>query len=49
MNEWKKYANFPVRNNILWRIDPLLGKYLITKNETTAVAMQQLGKHASAT
>jgi hypothetical protein len=25
----------------------LLGKYLETNNETTVVAMQQLGKHAS--
>jgi hypothetical protein len=26
-----------------WRIDPLLGKDLETNNETTAVAMQQIG------
>jgi hypothetical protein len=30
----------------LWHIDPLLGKDLETNNETTAVAMQQRGKHA---
>jgi hypothetical protein len=30
------------------RIDPLLGKDLVT-NETTAVAMQRHGKHASTT
>jgi hypothetical protein len=30
----------------MWRIDPLLGKYL-NINETTAVAMQQIGKHGS--
>jgi hypothetical protein len=33
---------------ILWRIGPLLGKDLET-NETTAVSMQQRGKHASTT
>jgi hypothetical protein len=32
---------------ILWRIDPLLGKDLETDNETTAIAMQQYGKHTS--
>jgi hypothetical protein len=34
---------------ILWRTDSLLGKHLETNNETTAVAMQQRDKHASAT
>jgi hypothetical protein len=34
--------------NILWRIDPLLGKELET-NETIAVAMQWCCKHASTT
>jgi hypothetical protein len=34
---------------LLWRIDPLLGKDLEINNETTAVAMQQRGKHASTT
>jgi hypothetical protein len=34
---------------ILWRIDALLGKGNETNNETIAVAMQQLGKHASTT
>jgi hypothetical protein len=34
---------------ILCGIDPLLGKDLETNNETTAVAMQWHGKHASAT
>jgi hypothetical protein len=34
---------------MLWHIDPLLGKDLETKNETTAVAMQRRRKHASAT
>jgi hypothetical protein len=33
---------------ILWLIDSLLGKDLET-NKTTAVAMQQCGKHASTT
>jgi hypothetical protein len=32
---------------ILWHIDPLLGKDLETKNEITAVAMQQGSKQAS--
>jgi hypothetical protein len=36
-------------NFVLWRIDPLLGKDLETKNETTAVAIQRRGKHASTT
>jgi hypothetical protein len=35
--------------NILWRIDPLLGKDLVTHNETTAVAIQRLSKHSSTT
>jgi hypothetical protein len=35
--------------NILWPIDTLLGKDVETNNEITAVAMQQHGKHASAT
>jgi hypothetical protein len=34
---------------IVWRIDPLLGKDLQRNSETTAVAMQRRGKHASAT
>jgi hypothetical protein len=34
---------------ITWRIDPLLGKDLETNNETTGVAMQRYGKHASTT
>jgi hypothetical protein len=34
--------------SVLWRIDSLLGKDLAT-NETTAVAMQRCGKHASTT
>jgi hypothetical protein len=34
---------------ILWHIDPLLGKDLETNNETTAVAIQRRGKHASTT
>jgi hypothetical protein len=34
---------------ILWHVDALLGKDLKTNNETTAVAMQQRGKHASTT
>jgi hypothetical protein len=33
----------------LWRIDPLLGKDLHTNNETTDVALQRRGKHASTT
>jgi hypothetical protein len=33
----------------MWRIDPLLGKELETNNETTDVAVQQRGKHASTT
>jgi hypothetical protein len=32
---------------MLWRIEPLLGKDLETNNDTTAVAMQRRGKHAS--
>jgi hypothetical protein len=34
---------------ILWHIVPLLGKVLETHSETTAIAMQQHGKHASTT
>jgi hypothetical protein len=34
---------------MLWRIETLLGKNLETNNETTAVAMQQLDKHATKT
>jgi hypothetical protein len=34
---------------ILWRIEPLLDKDLETNNETTAVAKEQRGKHASTT
>jgi hypothetical protein len=34
---------------ILWRKDQLLGRDLETHNETTAVAMQTGGKHASTT
>jgi hypothetical protein len=33
----------------LWRTDPLLGKCLETNNDTTVVAMQRRGKHASTT
>jgi hypothetical protein len=36
-------------NRILLRIDPLLGKDLERNNETTAVATQWHGKHASTT
>jgi hypothetical protein len=35
--------------NIVWRTDSLLGRDLETNNETTAVAMQQHGKHAFTT
>jgi hypothetical protein len=35
--------------NILWRIDPLLGKDLETNNETTGFATQRRGKHVSTT
>jgi hypothetical protein len=35
--------------HILWHIDPLLGKDLETKKDTTAIAMQQRGKHTSTT
>jgi hypothetical protein len=34
--------------SVLRRTDPLLGKDLETNNETTPVATQQRGKHASA-
>jgi hypothetical protein len=34
---------------ILWRMDPFLGKDLETSNKTTAVAMQRRGKHTSTT
>jgi hypothetical protein len=34
---------------VFWRIEPLIGNDLETDSETTAVAMQQRGKHASAT
>jgi hypothetical protein len=42
--------NFYLSDNalLLWRIDSLLGKHLETENETTAIAMQQRGVHASA-
>jgi hypothetical protein len=45
------YSGFqPLYHNIiLWCTDPLLGKYLETNNETTAIAMQLPGKHASTT
>jgi hypothetical protein len=33
----------------MWSIDPLLGKYIKTDNETTAFATQRRGKHASTT
>jgi hypothetical protein len=33
----------------LWYIDPLLGKDLETKNETTAVAIKRRDKHACTT
>jgi hypothetical protein len=36
-------------SHIFWRIKPLLGNDLETKNETTAVAMQLIGKHISTT
>jgi hypothetical protein len=36
-------------DNILWRRDPLLGKYLERNNETTAVAMQLRGKYVTTT
>jgi hypothetical protein len=38
-----------LKSYTLWHIDPLLGKDLETNNETTAVAMQWHGKHASTT
>jgi hypothetical protein len=38
---------FGVRMFILWRIDPLLGKYLETNKETTTVAMKRRCKHTS--
>jgi hypothetical protein len=34
---------------ILWLMDPILDKDLETNNETTAVTLQQIGKHASTT
>jgi hypothetical protein len=34
---------------VLWRMDLLLSKDLETDNNTTAVAMQQRGKHTSIT
>jgi hypothetical protein len=34
---------------ILWHVDALLGKDLKTNSETTAIAMQHHGKHASTT
>jgi hypothetical protein len=34
---------------VVWLIDPLLGKDLETNNETTTVAMQRRGTHASTT
>jgi hypothetical protein len=37
-----------LKEGAIWRIDPFLGKDLETK-ETTAVAMQRCGKHASTT
>jgi hypothetical protein len=36
-------------SNVLWHIDPLLGKDLETDSETTAIAMQQHSKHTSTT
>jgi hypothetical protein len=41
-------AFFNTLPNVLWRVDPLLGKDLET-DETTVVAMQRRGKHASTT
>jgi hypothetical protein len=35
--------------NVLWRMDPLLGRNIETNNETTAVAMQWRNKHVSTT
>jgi hypothetical protein len=35
--------------NIIWLIDPLLGKDLKTNHETTAIAMQVCSKHPSTT
>jgi hypothetical protein len=38
-----------ITTNALWRIVPLQGKDLEANNETTAVAIQRRGKHASTT
>jgi hypothetical protein len=38
-----------LKKGAVWRIDPLLGKDLETSNKTTAIAMQQHGKHACMT
>jgi hypothetical protein len=38
-----------MHNEVLWRVDPLLGKDLETNNETTAFAMQWRGKQSSTT
>jgi hypothetical protein len=38
-----------MNENVLWRIDPLLGKDLVTNNEITTAAMQLMGKHAFTT
>jgi hypothetical protein len=39
----------PIPIEILWLIDPLLGRDLETNNETTAFAIQQFSKFASTT
>jgi hypothetical protein len=46
--DWKT-GTTQYKYTVLWRIDPLLGKDLETNNETTTVAMQRGGKHASTT
>jgi hypothetical protein len=43
------FGNNSPKEGAMWRIDQLLRKDLETNNETTAVAMQQRGKHASTT